>query len=643
MDLIYMDETREEIGVLQHYILDFDVAKEKDFELSTLDDEILLKAGYWWYIDGTEYGGRIDKVQHDTKRKTVIYSGRNWRGLLNSKLIEPPTGSAYRYADGDIGETIQTLLEVCEFDDLFTSEAVDITTANFQYPRYCTVYEGIIALLSSNNCKLLLSYDAVEQRCRIDVSYIADHSDYLTYISDNSLNYVVSQRKNIVNHLVCMGQGDGEARAVIHLFLDENGTIQPYRKTMFPVRNTDYILDKSSQQIFGLDERAIAYDYPNAQITYNYVALQYMPSDWSTKYRTYFEMDLSRMDEELSSARYKNVEPVEQEVYEPLTEEPANWSARYSDYYMRSPEGGFVVAGDYTSPPTYERLYSQPDDWATNFGDYYYYHNDGTGVTYHSVANATNTRYEPHTERPSDWEYNFSNYYMLTIDDTSGRKTIYTKLSEEYKKKPTWKASAFYRKSGTSYKLVTDKKAPDDWDKNWGNYYIKGYELVAVVTSGKPEYTSVKATSSGNAPTWKLGKYYTKFSDTVAPPFSNVINGGEYYCKKIVVVGAPPFTEGMYYSYRKMEVAPTFARGKYYEKTEDWYKVLVEGGLERIEELNKSESQTVTLADINADIGDIVSGYDTITGIEVQEAVTNMIVKIKNEVLSIDYEVGGKI
>lgn len=640
MDLIYMDANRVELGVLQHYTLDLDIAKDKDFEIRTLDDETLLESGYWWYIAGTEYGGRIDKVSHDTKAKTVTYYGRNWRGILDSKIIEPLNGATYVYAEGGIVDSIQSILEHCEYDNLFMAdgEKIDGEIPAYQYPRYCTLYEGLNGMLDNANCKLRMEYSPSNARVMVSAGLIVDHSDYLTYISENSLNFVITQKKGGVNHLLCLGQGDGDNRAVLHLFVDEVGMLQPYRLTENPVRNSDYILDKRHQQIFGVDERAAVYDYPNAQITYNYVLLPIIPLDWLESYKKYYKIDEAQQGEDLSSSRYKAVEPDIIETYTALSSQPGDWATNYNSYYVFNGEE-YERAAEYTGEPEYERLYRAPDDWATNYNSYYYYHNDGTGATYHSVGSASNDKYHKQTTQPSDWSVNYKNYYMLEIDDTPAPKKKYEKVTGSTA--PTWKKSTYFKKSGTSYTVTTKK--PSDWATNYRNYYILVYELNAITTSvtGFASYIAVKPTASGKAPTWKQNKYYTRESLTVAPTFETVINGGEYYCRKVVKTNMPPFEKDKYYKYEKVEKAPEFVSGTYYEKAEDWYKVLAEGGIERLADLNRQESQTVTLAELQADIGDIVSGYDLITGVSVNESVTNIIVKIKNDVITLDYEVGG--
>ena len=111
MELIYTDANLNDIGILQGFTLDLAFGKdENDFQLTTTTDNAVLVPGYYIYIDGTEYGGIIDSIEVDTSKGTVIYAGRTWQGILNSKVIEPPTGQAYRTVFGDANTVLGSLI-----------------------------------------------------------------------------------------------------------------------------------------------------------------------------------------------------------------------------------------------------------------------------------------------------------------------------------------------------------------------------------------------------------------------------------------------------------------------------------------------------------------------------------------------------
>lgn len=64
-------------------------ADENDFRL-TVDQKVSdLVGGSLLYIDGTEYGGVVDKIGYSDAQETIFYEGRSWSGVLDSKVILP--------------------------------------------------------------------------------------------------------------------------------------------------------------------------------------------------------------------------------------------------------------------------------------------------------------------------------------------------------------------------------------------------------------------------------------------------------------------------------------------------------------------------------------------------------------------------
>lgn len=185
MELIFLDHTRFELGVLSEYALDIDLADQKDFEIKTLtDNRDLLQEKYWWYIDGTEYGGIIDKISHDTESDEIVYTGRNFRGILATRVVEPQNGEDYVVVDGNAQDVLNMLIAQVGLSDLFVANESDIEINQYQFDRYTDLYSGIIKMLDSVNCKLKLRYSALDSKCHIWAELIDDYSDYLTYCKD---------------------------------------------------------------------------------------------------------------------------------------------------------------------------------------------------------------------------------------------------------------------------------------------------------------------------------------------------------------------------------------------------------------------------------------------------------------------------
>lgn len=580
MDLIFLDQTRFELGVLDEYALDIDLADQKDFEIKTLtDNKYLLQEKYWWYIDGTEYGGIIDKISHDTESDEIVYTGRNFRGILATRIIEPETNEDFMTVDGNIEDIINLLLTQVGLSDLFVAIPSEIEINQYQFERYTDLYSGIIKMLDTVNCKLKLKYDALDCKCHVGVELVDDFSDYLTYCKENTVNFKISSNKGGVNHLICLGQGELKERYVIHLFTDEYGALQPYSKVEQPMQNSDYILDKSKQVMVGLDEIAEVYDLSNAGITQNYLILTEQPQDWAKNYKDYYKLSDSKDYES-----YTNVEAVQ--IYTPLSSEPSDWKSKYQNYYQKeektetdpSDSGDVTTTTEYKPvesvilSTTYPTLKLKPSDWNTSYGSYYYRFDDGVEITYPTVSGVSYNVYKKEVRKPSNWASNFGDYYVITKDKKTGKK----------------------------------------------------------------KYTSVQGIGKkkNKAPSWKKNKYYTKYSKEKAPAFKS-----GYHRKKVEESGAPTWTANKYYL--SEEVAPAWNSGEYYEMVYDNYAELVSGGLDRLESLSNSESQEVTLDDFEADIGDVVGGIDDVTGIELCEKITNMIVTIQNDVVNIEYSIGG--
>ena len=92
MDLIYMNPSKEDVGVLLHYDLDLAFGSDENSFACTINAaDHCCEEGYFLYIEGTEYGGIVDSVQIDTERNEVTYFGRTWQGILGSKVVVPAT------------------------------------------------------------------------------------------------------------------------------------------------------------------------------------------------------------------------------------------------------------------------------------------------------------------------------------------------------------------------------------------------------------------------------------------------------------------------------------------------------------------------------------------------------------------------
>lgn len=612
MDLIYADANKIDLGVLLDYKWDLAYGKdENNFICEVLTDNHVCKEGYILYIEGTEYGGIIDKIHLGTSAETITYSGRTWHGILEGHVIEPNTGCDYYTANGEGNAVLAELIEWMGLSGLFKVSTADSGIDIVQYQiRYQKGYTAIRKMLFEFGGKLKMEY----RLGFVELSVVP----YVDYSQDEEwdstqLDFEIERNYRPVNHVICLGKGDLRNRKVIHLFADENGGVQPYLLSDPPIQDADYILDKRNQVLFGEEENSQIYDCPNAGEMEVYTALMKRPWDWTFNHGKYYRQ---------TENGYEALAPTVSTVYVLQTEQPLNWNWHYNEYFIRN---GIDVEGNYKyenvaddDTVIYTTQTETPSDWSWNFGAYFLYQNSEY-VPVEKIITETPVLLKT---IPNDWTTNYAEYYTsngIAFSSVSG-ETKYT------------------------YKVQTVR--PSDWSTNYVSYFKKkkngAYTAVTGVTKGKKIV----------APEWKAKKYYTKVSKSVAPAFKKntyyrievvatvpVWESGKYYTKGTQTV--PAWEEKKYYTETEQEWYTPFSAGWYYKKTIDSYAELVRGGLEILEKAYNCDTINIVFNDNQEyDIGDVVGANDTKTGLATWQPVTKKIVVIQDNTETVDYEIG---
>lgn len=562
MELIYTDAERQPLGQLTSFDIDFDATGDKNFELTI--DQAILGNGYWISIPGTEIGGIVDGVSVDTGTNAVVYKGRNLRGILNDRVINVPRGQTYVSAQGDIHDVINELLAEAQLGPFVCKEplTVDVDSyVDFSFEPFCTLYDGIMALASSINFKLVFAYNAQTNKVEITPMLAEDFSDFLTYTKNSSVNLKLQENSMATNHFKLVGHSAGE-RYQIDLFIDGNAQVMDYATVLEPIKDSQYITDNRNQVFFGIEERCKVEETENISPIENYEAVTTKPLDWSENYAAYFTQK-TEADGDDVNITYAAVEP--KLVYKALNSQPSDWGDNYASYFH-------FINGEYqgvdsvsTTTDTYKRVKKKPKSWAKTYMNYFSYSSDGVGNSYNPINGLTKNYYKRQKYKPTDWANNYKKYYKVVKD---GSKT---------------------------------------------------------------KYQTIKGSS---APKWKKYKYFTKLSKTYAPKF-----GSNVYVKikSITTESVPEFLPGE--TYRQYKTAPRFIGC--YKKVLDHYGGMINSLLQDLEIFPTNE-QTVSLDDFEADIGDVVGGYDAKTGITLTAPIVNIIYRIERGIQrSIEYEIGG--
>lgn len=237
--------------------VDLDTGDSNDFEVTVAASEWnpeTLGYGCRLYIPNTEYGGIIQDIESVTATGNVILRGDTWRGMLAYRIIEPPTGQNHLALSGELNDVIRELIGD-RFGSLFYVPEIDtgITVSNWQVDRYVTLYAALMKLVDAFGYRLNISYIQPEGLeygyASIQAVPIVDCFEQQEYSKEGNMHVDIRDCRNGVNHLVCAGEGENQQRAVVHLYVQQDGSIG------------------ETQYYFGQDEKAEAYIYTSADVT----------------------------------------------------------------------------------------------------------------------------------------------------------------------------------------------------------------------------------------------------------------------------------------------------------------------------------------------------------------------------------------
>lgn len=235
MDFYITDKNRYDILYLSKKCsIDMDVGNDNDFEIEipvSLYKKEIYEQGRYIYCENTEYGGRITEINSDTSDETVKIIGETFRGMLLDKVVEPPTGEAYRYVSGDLTECLKTLLG-SQYDGVFkvSSTLTGVSVSNYKINRYAYMLDAMEALLESEGYRLDINIVNENEQFYAEIS-AKDAGEVDDEISqDYDLNFDITKNLFKYNYMIALGSGQLEKRTVIYLHLKDDGTVEKVSK-----------------------------------------------------------------------------------------------------------------------------------------------------------------------------------------------------------------------------------------------------------------------------------------------------------------------------------------------------------------------------------------------------------------------------
>lgn len=241
MDLIVTDTNGTPSGSYASWTLDLAYGSgENDFDLRC---PARLQPGCRWWVDGTGWGGIVDDVKTSVTggEGELNYHGRDWHGLLASKILEPDKGKDYLTMSGTIGTLLRTVISRIGLQDIITVTEGTSKTARWQFDRYCDAWSGLLKMLRASGLRLRIT--AAQNGVTVDAPPITAAGDL---IDSDLIDFDATLASHPINHLICLGKGELKDRIVVHWYADQKGTLS------------------HTQTIKGADERTSVYELSNA-------------------------------------------------------------------------------------------------------------------------------------------------------------------------------------------------------------------------------------------------------------------------------------------------------------------------------------------------------------------------------------------
>lgn len=254
VDVIWADRYGREQGYVGKVAGDFTIGTDNTFALK-VESSTGIAQDCYLMIDGSEYGGIVDGVEIDTSKDYVTLSGRTWHGLLATQLIVPDPGQLHHTVSGDLNAVLGALVERLGLSSRMAAESrpSGLSVAGWKFSRASAemdAYTGIRTMLRSAGAKLRIRYDAGLRRAVLSA---VPRGDYTSDGLDGERVDFVLRRTRPVNHLHCLGEGEGLDRVVVDLYADEQGNVSK-RQTIFGEAHREEAFESSSAGEAELEE-----------------------------------------------------------------------------------------------------------------------------------------------------------------------------------------------------------------------------------------------------------------------------------------------------------------------------------------------------------------------------------------------------
>ena len=259
--MVWTDATYEEMGATHDFYLDLECGTDtgesgNNTFSAPLPDDVMLEAGCALFVDGTQWGGVVDRRTSDTDVDGIMqWEGRTWHGILAEKALVPDSGQAYNTASGSVAACIADLITRLDVGDLFAVGDCPSETVSYQYPRYPDGLTALFKMLASVDMRPTFEPTREGGILKVNVGAVGrtTHGD----IADGEMaDMEMTAELRPYNHVLALGKGELTQRVVVNRYADANGNIST-SKTFTGCQERTIIYEDTNSEEADLIERAI--------------------------------------------------------------------------------------------------------------------------------------------------------------------------------------------------------------------------------------------------------------------------------------------------------------------------------------------------------------------------------------------------
>lgn len=233
MDIVITDPDGNDWMQTNDFELNLQYGEVNDFEL-VLDETLV--PGTMFHVDGTPWGGIVDKRCPETlvTGDSITYKGRSLQGLLESRIIVPPSGQSHYVVSGDANAVIGAVISKIGLDDIFeaSSNPSGAQFTNYRFSRYVDAWNGLRMALASLDMRMSIT-------CKQGKFTVEALPKEIYGGLDSEKVYFKLDCEDIpINHLIGLGKGQGVNRAVCNWYADANGNISTTQTQFGVFENT---------------------------------------------------------------------------------------------------------------------------------------------------------------------------------------------------------------------------------------------------------------------------------------------------------------------------------------------------------------------------------------------------------------------